>query len=100
MPFLALMHLRDVVCRQCGAVVAPAGARSFVVGDGGAPRLFDAEDPPAELRVRIECPNAHPVELLIPSDVGAEEVSTIPDGAPIAADAAVVSGTTESGTTL
>lgn len=100
MPFLAVTHLRPAACPQCGSLVAAAGARSFVVGGDGAPWNFEADDPAAELRVSLACPNGHSIELLVPNDVGAEEVATIPDGAPIAADAVVVRGTTESGKAL
>lgn len=100
MPFLAVTHLRPAVCPRCGAVVAEAGARSFVVDGDGAPQGFDADDPAAELRVSLACKNGHSIELLVPNEIGAEAVSTIPDGAPIAADAVVVSGTTESGKPL
>ena len=98
--FLAVTHLRPAACPQCETVVARAGSRSFIVGGDGSPWTFDPDDPPAELRVTLACPNGHALELLIPNDVAAEEVSAIPDGAPIAADAVVVSGTTESGKAL
>ncbi|HKU81753.1 MAG TPA: hypothetical protein VJP76_06240 [Candidatus Tumulicola sp.] len=100
MPFLAVTHLRPARCPDCGSLLAQAGARSFLVDGGGVPRSFNEADPPAELRVRLACPNGHALELLIPNDVAAEEVSAIPDGAPIGADAVVVSGTAESGHAL
>lgn len=100
MPFLALVHLRDVRCGQCGCQLAGAGARSFIVDRQGNPLHFSSEDPPAQLMVELRCPNAHVTRLNVPNDVAAEEALATPDAAPIALDAQIVSGTTDGGASL
>jgi hypothetical protein len=95
--FLSLVHLRDVVCPQCNAVLATAGARSFIVDANGDPLHFSEDDPPAELVVQMACPDGHVTELNVPNEISAEESIQTPDDAPIAEDAYAVSGTTESG---
>lgn len=100
MPYLNLVHLRDVVCTLCTDVPARAGARSFVVNESGDPVNFSADDPPAEMVVRMECRNGHLVELTVPNEISAEEALMTPDDAPIGADACIVSGTSESGKQL
>ena len=87
MPFLAVVHLRELVCPQCGAKIAEAGARSFVVDAKGEPVLFDAQSIPAEMVLTIACPRGHLTTLLVPNEVAVEETMAIPDAAPIAADA-------------
>ncbi len=100
MPFLAIVHLQPATCAECGAPVAAPGARSFVVDAQGSPVWFDPSDPPAEITVEVACLNGHAVTLLVPNEISAEETLMIPDRAPIAADAVVRSGTTESGKQL
>ena len=100
MPFLAVVHLRPLDCPECGSPVAPAGSRSFVVDAGGSPVLFDAQDPPAEMEVALECPRGHAVALLVPNEISAEETMATPEEAPLATDAVLQSGRTESGAAL
>ena len=100
MPFLAIVHLAERRCAQCDALLAMPGARSFLVDANGLPVSFNVDDPPAEMTVEIRCPNDHVTALLVPNEVAAEETLTIPERAPIAVDATLRSGTTESGATL
>ncbi|MBV8491647.1 MAG: hypothetical protein JO199_14065 [Candidatus Eremiobacteraeota bacterium] len=86
MPFLAVVHLCELRCPECGALLAEPGARSFIVDDEGSPLAF-GENAPEAMRVEVACPNGHTAELLIPNEVAAEEALTIPDEAPIGADA-------------
>ena len=88
--YLSIVHVRELRCDRCGAVVAPAGARSFVVDRNGLPAAFDSEGPPEEMNVEIACPNGHAIALAVPGDVSAEETLVTPDEAPIAADAALI----------
>ncbi len=53
MPFLSLVHLRELRCEQCGAIVAQAGARSFITDQAGDPLYFATDDPPAEMVVHV-----------------------------------------------
>lgn len=98
MGFLAAVHLQELRCPECGATLAIPGARSFVVDERGDPVGFDADDPPTEMELDIRCPNGHHVTLLVPNEISAEEVSVTPEEAPVAVDAVLVSGSTESGT--
>lgn len=100
MPFIAIVHLRDLNCPECALPMAQAGARSFVVGTDGAPVWFAAENMPSELAVNVSCENGHPVRLLLPNEVGAEEAGSVPDGAPFGPDAIMESGLTEPDTVL
>jgi hypothetical protein len=100
MPFLAIVHLRELRCRDCGAVLAGAGARSFIVDAAGFPASFATGDPPAEMTVELTCPDGHAVALLVPNEIAAEEALLTPGKALIAADARLLSGTTESGAPL
>lgn len=100
MPFLGLVHLKACVCAHCGAALAEAGARSFVVDPGGAPINFSQSDPPAQMAVEIACPNGHTTELNVPLEISAEETLITPDEAPIGCDATLISGATESGAEL
>lgn len=100
MPFLSLVHLRDVACAQCGKMLAAAGARSFVVDEEGNPVHFAQDDPPAEMVVQLSCRNGHAMELNVPNEIAAEETLTTPEEAPIATDAVIVSGTTDKGRAL
>jgi hypothetical protein len=99
-PFLAVVHLRELDCRQCGVKLAEAGARSFIVDAGGGPALFSAGDPPAEMTVELVCAQGHANALLVPNEIAAEETLLTPEEAPIGADAQLRSGTTESGQPL
>ncbi len=100
MIFLSLVHLRDLHCAACGALLASAGARSFVVDADDTPVGFSKDDQPAEMTVQIGCPNGHDTELLVPNEIGAEETLRTPDDAPLGADAVLLSGTTEAGKAL
>jgi hypothetical protein len=87
MPFLALVHLRELRCPECNELLAVPGARSFLVDETGEAISFSSEPPPAEMTVEIECPNGHDVTLYVPNEIGAEETLHTPEGAPIARDA-------------
>lgn len=100
MPFLSIVHLRELRCAQCERQLAAAGARSFIVDAQGNPLLFSADDPPAEMVVQLACLSGHTSELNVPNEVAAEEALITPEDAPIGADACVISGTTESGAAL
>ncbi|MDQ2873245.1 MAG: hypothetical protein M3R35_08975 [Candidatus Eremiobacteraeota bacterium] len=100
MPFLSLVHLRDMQCAVCKSPIARAGARSFVVDLGGTPIHFSTDDPPAEMIVELVCSNGHANELNVPNEISAEETLSTPDDAPIACDATLTSGTTEGGVEL
>jgi hypothetical protein len=99
-PFLNLVHLRELRCVLCNEQIATAGARSFIVSADAVPVNFALDDPPAEMVVEIRCSNGHVNALTVPNEIGAEEAMMTPDSAPIAADASIVSGTTESGNAL
>jgi hypothetical protein len=98
--FLSLVHLRELQCEECSALLAQPGARSFIVDAQGDPLPFSAEDPPAEMVVHVLCPNGHSTELNVPNEISAEESLNTPDDAPIGLDACLISGTTESGKPL
>lgn len=100
MPYLSLVHLKELECEQCRSVLAPAGGRSFIVDAEGNPVHFAAEDPPAEMVVQLLCRNGHAAELNVPNEIAAEETLTTPEDAPLATDALLVSGSTEGGTSL
>ena len=87
MPFLAAVHLRPLICPECGVRIAEPGARSFVVDAVGSPVAFDADALPEEMVLRLACPNGHATTLRVPNEVSVEETLATPDGAPIAADA-------------
>jgi len=86
-PFLAVVHLRDLVCPECGAKIADAGARSFVVDREGTPVPFQEQQMPSEMVLTISCPHGHAVTLLVPNEFAVEETMATPDAAPIGADA-------------
>ena len=98
--FLSLVHLVELRCGRCSQLLAEAGARSFIVNGEGDPVLFSEDDPPAEMVVHLFCTNDHANELNVPNEISAEESLTTPDQAPIAVDACLISGTTESGKAL
>lgn len=100
MPFLAIVHLHELTCSRCKALLARPGSRSFIVDGEGDPVPFDAEDPPAEMRVEILCPSGHAAVLFVPNEVSAEPALETPEDAPIAADATLREGTSESGRAL
>lgn len=100
MPFLSIVHLKDLSCEECFAPLAEAGARSFVVDAAGDPVLFPQDDPPAAMAVQLSCANGHQTLLSVPGEVSAEETLQTPEEAPVAADAVLTKGTTESGKTL
>jgi hypothetical protein len=99
-PFIAIVHLRELRCPECDVPVAEAGARSFVVDSEDAPVWFAADDAPAELEVDVYCANGHAARLLLPNEVGAEEAASVPESAPLGPDAVLESGLTESGKAL
>lgn len=100
MPFLSLVHLRDLRCDECSLLLAPAGARSFIVNGEGSPVGFAQDDPPAEMLVELACENGHVHELNVPNEIAAEETLSTPEEAPIAVDAVLTGGTTEGGQVL
>lgn len=92
MPFLALVHLRELRCEQCHAVLAAPGARSFIVDEAGDPLNVAQEEAPEEMMAAIACPNGHETMLFVPNEIGAEETLVTPADAPIALDARIVIG--------
>ena len=90
MPFLAVVHLRETPCKTCGAILAQAGARSFVVDDEREPLWFEAGSVPEEMTLVITCPNGHPEQFFVPNEIGAEETLLTPEDAPIGLDAVFV----------
>jgi hypothetical protein len=90
MPFLALVHLLELRCPECGLVLAPPGARSFVVDERDEAINFSQDDPPESMTVEIVCPNGHRVARHVPEELAAEEALSVPDDAPIARDAVFV----------
>jgi len=87
MPFLALVHLRELRCAQCGNVLAVAGSRSFIVDENGLPLSFPEDGGPDEMTVTIRCENGHETPLFVPNEIAAEDVAATPDDAPVAFDA-------------
>ena len=87
MPFLALVHLRELRCAQCNELLAVAGARSFLVDESGEAINFSEEEPPDEMTAAILCSRKHENLLYIPNEIGAEETLRTPEDAPIARDA-------------
>ncbi len=100
MPFLSIVHLRDMQCAACTSPIAQAGARSFIVDLDGSPINFSAVDPPAEMIVELICRNGHANELNVPNEISAEEALATPDDAPIAVDATLTGGATDAGVEL
>jgi hypothetical protein len=98
--FLSLVHLTELRCEDCSELLAPPGARSFIVDRDGNPAAFSPDDPPAEIVVHVLCSAGHANELNVPNEISAEESMSTPDEAPIGADACLISGTTESGKAL
>jgi hypothetical protein len=96
MPFLNLVHVRELRCKTCIALLAPAGARSFIVDAEHNPAAISVDDPAAQIVVRLTCPNGHVTVLTVPNDVAAEEALMTPDNAPIAVDACIASSGTQS----
>lgn len=90
MPFLALVHLRELRCGQCNELLATAGARSFLVDDRGEALHFSQEAPPDEMTVAVYCSNGHENVLYVPNEIGAEETLYTPEDAPIARDAIIL----------
>jgi phage FluMu protein Com len=87
MPFLALVHLRDLRCAQCNEHLAQAGARSFLVDESGEALNFSEDEPPQEMTAAIYCSNGHENLLYVPNEIAAEETLYTPEEAPIARDA-------------
>jgi phage FluMu protein Com len=87
MPFLALVHLRDLRCAQCNELLAVAGARSFLIDERGEAINFTQEEPPEEMTAAILCSRKHENLLYVPNEIGAEETLYTPEEAPIARDA-------------
>ncbi|MEO9169551.1 MAG: hypothetical protein ABI282_07230 [Candidatus Baltobacteraceae bacterium] len=91
MPFLALVHLRELRCADCKALLAQAGARSFVVDVNNDPLKIPESDTPEEMTVEMICPRGHTTVLFVPNEIGAEETLLTPSGASIGSDAIRVS---------
>ena len=87
MPFLALVHLRELRCGQCNELLAEAGARSFLVDERGEALNFSEEEPPEEMTIAILCSQRHENVLYVPNEIAAEETLYTPEEAPIARDA-------------
>lgn len=87
MIYLALVHLRDLACEACGAPLAVAGARSFIVTEDDEPLGFEANAVPEEMTVELRCPFGHTTTMFVPNEIGAEETMQTPEDAPIGADA-------------
>ena len=87
MPFLALVHLRELRCAQCNELLAQAGARSFLVDESGEALNFSEDEPPAEMTAAIYCSNGHESLVYVPNEIAAEETLYTPEEAPIARDA-------------
>ncbi len=90
MPYVNLVHLRELACARCGQVLAQAGARSFVVDAQGNPLNVAQDEGRSQLAVMLTCRNGHATGLSVPDDVAAEEALVTPDDAPIGADARLV----------
>jgi hypothetical protein len=90
-PFLALVHLRDLACADCGESLAAAGARSFIVDLAGDPLFFGVDAIPGEMRVEILCDDGHETVLYVPNEIAAEDTLYTPDDAPIGRDAMLAS---------
>jgi hypothetical protein len=87
MIYLALVHLRDARCSQCGLPLAVAGARSFVVDASGEPIGYDPEQQPESMTVEIVCETGHANTFFVPNELAAEEVLRTPEDAPLGRDA-------------
>ena len=85
--FLSIVHLRERRCTLCNALLAQAGARSFIVDTEGEPVRFSAENSPEQMQLEIVCENGHVEVINVPGEASAEESLDTPDGAPIARDA-------------
>ena len=90
MPFLALVHLRELRCAQCTELLAAPGARSFVVDARGYPLPFALEREPDEMTAVIRCSRGHDNQLYVPNEIAAEEIVNVPPDAPIGRDATVL----------
>jgi hypothetical protein len=90
MPFLALVHLRELRCSECGVELASAGSRSFVVDASGLPANFPEDGGPEDMTVVIHCRNGHETELYVPNEIAAEDVASTPDDAPVGVDAVLL----------
>ena len=90
MPFLAVVHLRELRCKACDALLAEAGARSFIIDERDEPVWFAPDDVPEEMTLVITCPNGHPEQLFVPNEIGAEETLLTPPDAPLGTDAVFV----------
>lgn len=89
MPFLALVHLRELRCAECDENLAAPGARSFIVDDVGDAVPFAEDQDPEGMTVSIVCSDGHENQLYVPNDVAAEDVAQTPDDAPIGRDAVI-----------
>lgn len=88
--FLSIVHLRELRCTLCSDILAPAGARSFIVDAAGDPVPFDSENIPPQMRLQIACSNGHVNEVDVPNEASAEEVMSTPDDAPAGKDAVLL----------
>ncbi len=87
MPFLNLVHLREMRCTECEHLLATAGSRSFIVNVQRDPVWFEEDREPAEMILEIDCPNGHSTNVTVPNELAAEPALQTPDDAPIALDA-------------
>jgi hypothetical protein len=85
--FLSIVHLRERRCPLCNALLATAGARSFIVDSQGDPVAFATANPPAQMQLEMRCENGHIDVITVPGEASAEESIHTPDDAPIALDA-------------
>lgn len=87
MPFLSLVHLRELRCGECDAPLALPGSRSFLVDERGDAVNVPESEQPDEMIAAIVCPNGHETLLYVPNEISAEETLLTPEDAPIALDA-------------
>ncbi|MHB8146387.1 MAG: hypothetical protein ACYDGM_03870 [Vulcanimicrobiaceae bacterium] len=90
MPFLAVVHLRELRCKTCDALLAQAGARSFIIDEQDEPLWFVPDEVPEEMTLVMTCPSGHLEQLFVPNEIGAEETLLTPEDAPIGLDAVFV----------
>lgn len=90
MPYLALVHLRELRCAECRVLLAAAGARSIIVDEQDEPVHFAAQDAPQEMQVELTCANGHATLLYVPNEIAAEETLQTPDDAPVGLDAMLI----------
>ena len=90
MPYLAVVHLRELRCGECGLPLAAAGARSIIVDEQDEPVNFPAGEVPEEMQIALLCDNEHATLLYVPNEISAEETLHTPEDAPVGRDAMLV----------